>query len=144
MENNIVIQPKMVIVARKDLNMPSGKLSTQVRHASDCCMMNLFQKNDDGRILSFNLELDRNNKKDLAVINWINVIFTKVLLSVKSEERLINIYEKAKAKGLNTVIIEDIGLTVFNGVKTKTCVGIGPCYPEDLIGITNKLQLYKD
>ena len=40
-------------------------------------------------------------------------------------------------------LIEDYGFTCFNE-PTKTCLALGPCYPEDLIELTKKLQLYKD
>lgn len=138
------IEPRQIIVIRKDLKMPSGKLAAQVSHASLGCIFNLANKNDNGDVFSFNLTLNKNNKSEKAVIDWLNIRFTKVVLYVKSEEKLIEIYEKAKNKGLNTVMIEDVGFTFFDGVITKTCVGIGPCYKEDLIGVTDKLQVLKD
>ncbi len=144
MENRKNIEPKQVIVIRKDLNMPSGKLAAQVSHASLGCIMNIMNKTEKDNVFSLNLSLNRNEKKELAVIDWLNIRFTKVILYVKSEEKLMEVYLNAKSKGLNTVLIEDMGFTVFDGVKTKTCIGIGPCYAEDLIGVTNKLQLLKD
>ncbi|QJX80020.1 aminoacyl-tRNA hydrolase [Priestia megaterium] len=48
---------------------------------------------------------------------------------------------KAKEKGLPAVLIEDSGLTVFNGVKTKTCLAIGPYNSEEIDEITGHLPL---
>lgn len=138
------IEPRQIIVIRKDLNMPSGKLAAQVSHASLGCILKLANKENTEETFSLNLQLNQKNKSDKAVIDWLNFRFTKVVLYVKSEEKLVEIYEKAKLKGLNTVIIEDAGFTCFDGVVTKTCIGIGPCYKEDLIGVTEKLQLLKD
>lgn len=142
------LEPKQIIVIRKDLNMPSGKLASQVSHASLGCILNLTKKQinekDDGsKEYTISLELSENNPKEKAVTEWLFKRFTKVILYVKSEQKLIEVFEKAKAKGLNTVMIEDKGFTVFNGVETKTCIGIGPCYIDDLIGVTDKLQLLK-
>lgn len=144
-----IVEPKQVIVIRKDLNMPSGKLAAQVSHASLGCILNLAVKtktdlDDDNVEYNLNIKLNSNNDNDKATIDWLFNRFTKVVLYVKSEEKLLEVYKKAKNKGLNTVMIEDMGFTIFDGVKTKTCVGIGPCYTEDLVGVTDKLQLLKD
>lgn len=126
--------PKQVIVIRKDLNMNSGKLAAQVAHASMATLTKRLEKNENSYLL---------NIKDKNLENWIENKFTKVILYVKSEEKLIEVYNKALEKGLNSYLIEDAGFTVFNK-PTKTCLSIGPCLQEDLIGITDKLQLYKD
>ena len=49
----------------------------------------------------------------------------------------------ANNKDFADCLIEDYGFTCFNE-PTKTCLALGPCYPEDLIELTKKLQLYKD
>ena len=50
--------------------------------------------------------------------------------------------EKAKAKGMNVSLIEDEGRTVFNGVTTITCVGIGPASRAAIDIITGHLKCY--
>jgi PTH2 family peptidyl-tRNA hydrolase len=72
---------------------------------------------------------------------WLEGRFTKVCVSVDSEQELIDIYEQAKSAGLLCSIITDAGLTEFNGVPTKTAVAIGPAYPEEVDPITRHLKL---
>lgn len=38
-------------------------------------------------------------------------------------------------------MIEDNGLTEFHGVKTKTCIGIGPWVSEEIDKFTKHLKL---
>ena len=129
-------EPKQIIVIRKDLDMPPGKLAAQVAHASLGAVFLGFNKIDN--IMS--LDLNGEDGSPGALEKWIQGRFTKVVLYVKSEQALMNIYEKAQDKGLPSVLIEDAGFTVFKE-STLTCVGIGPCYPEKFIGVTDKLRV---
>ena len=52
-------------------------------------------------------------------------------------------FEKAKEMGLPCSLIEDNGHTVFNGVKTKTTVAIGPASSDDIDKITKRFRLMK-
>jgi len=72
---------------------------------------------------------------------WIEGSFTKICLSVDSEEELISIYNQAKSAGLLCSLIEDNGLTEFHGVKTKTAVAIGPANSDEIDKITRELKL---
>lgn len=126
--------PKQVIVIRKDLNMPSGKLAAQVSHASMATITNRLEQTDNGYFL---------NTNDNYLKEWLENRFTKVVLYVKSEKALLDVYQKAINKGLNVYLIEDAGFTIFDK-PTKTCLSIGPCLQDDLIGVTDKLQLFKD
>jgi PTH2 family peptidyl-tRNA hydrolase len=60
---------------------------------------------------------------------------------VGSEAELLEVYESALVAGLHTSLIVDAGRTEFNGVPTKTCIAIGPEFPERLVGITDQLKL---
>ena len=125
---------KQVIVVRKDLAMDYGKFGAQVSHASlgalfkAGCWANGFT--------DFSLT-------DKFAIHWIENSFTKVILAVDSEDRLVEIYDAAIALGLPAVLIEDEGRTCFDGVKTKTCVGIGPADIKKINKITGNLPLYR-
>lgn len=139
------MKTKQVIIVNKALNMPPGKLSVQVSHASMGALLELAYGWSDDEIGSgFFIPLETNPEAHDFVPNaaghWLHGIFTKVVVYVKSEEKLINIYKKAKEKGLPCCLIEDSGLTFFDK-PTNTCVGIGPCWEEDFIGLTDKLQL---
>ena len=50
-------------------------------------------------------------------------------------------YLQAKQDGIPCALIEDEGLTEFNGVKTKTCIAIGPWYADEIDQITGHLKL---
>lgn len=139
------MKSKQVIVVNKSLNMPPGKLSVQVSHASMGALLDSsvgYIDEDVGFGRFIGMEDDPNAVEHIpnATGDWLNGIFTKIVVYVKSEEKLINIYKKAKEKGLPCCLIEDCGLTFFDK-PTVTCVGIGPCWEDDFIGITDKLQL---
>lgn len=128
--------PRQIIVVRKDLNMDPGKLAAQVAHASLATITNRLTPVSDSKF-----ELTLNNKYDNLLKIWIEKRFTKIVLSVKNENELLKIETKAKEKGLPVYLIEDAGFTAFNE-KTKTCLSIGPCLPEDVKDITGKLRLF--
>lgn len=137
---------KQVIVVRKDLKMKKGKMTAQGSHSS----LGVFlQMMNNGKSLreempevvngSYSLKLDVTVGSDLD--NWLRGVFRKITLAVNSEEELMDIYYKAKERDLPVVLIEDSGLTVFNGVKTKTCLAIGPYNSEEIDKITGHLPL---
>ena len=112
---------KQIIVIRKDLNMSIGKTCVQGCHAS--------------------LKATLENLNHPSVIEWLSGPFTKIAVSVDSEQELFDILEKAKAANLITALITDAGKTEFNGVPTNTCIAIGPALHSDLVPITGNLKL---
>ena len=123
---------KQVIVVNRNLNMPQGKLAAQVSHASLGALFKCGLKTDD--MLHIDL------REGDAVEQWLNGSFTKIVLYVKSDEKLVQVFNKAEAAGLPCTLITDAGHTVFDK-PTRTCVGIGPIFPDQLIGITDKLRV---
>lgn len=126
-------EPKQVIVVNRNLNMPQGKLAAQVSHASLGALFQCGVKSNTGLVIDY--------ESGSAVERWVNGRFTKIVLYVKSEEKLIEVFEKAQEAGLPSTLITDAGFTVFDGKPTRTCVGIGPVFPDELIGITDKLRV---
>ena len=130
--------PKQIIVMRKDLNMRKGKMAAQAAHASMKVLLDQMEweypKNADPKLL---LHVKENSHLYL----WITGLFTKICVSVDSEQELMEIYQKAKDAGILCSLIEDAGLTEFNGVPTKTCIAIGPEDPEKLAPLTGHLKL---
>jgi PTH2 family peptidyl-tRNA hydrolase len=120
------MEPKQVIVMRKDLGMRKGKMIAQGAHAA---MSVVIAEYDKGYTFSGPL------------LEWLDGKFIKICVSVNSENELRQIYEKAKAAGVFCSLIEDAGLTEFNGVPTLTCAAIGPDYPENIDPITGHLPL---
>lgn len=129
-------KPKQVIVMRKDLNMRKGKMVAQGAHASMAVLLNLAVPVTQGESKWLHLSLNRD-----ALTEWIEGAFTKVCVSVSSEQELLDVVQKAKEAGLLAALITDSGLTEFNGVPTNTCAAIGPDYPDKLDPITGHLSL---
>lgn len=135
---------KQVIVVNKNLNMPIGKLAAQVAHASMNSLMSLSYENQDEYYGLQNVMPLEYFNDDTWMYNdiyvWLETNYTKIVVYVKSEEKLLNIYEMAKERNLPCALVMDIANTFFSE-PTYTCVGIGPCKEEDFIGITDKLRL---
>lgn len=130
---------KQVIVIRKDLNMRKGKLVAQGSHASLGALLTLFEKKENNGTYTYDCSFD----KDSILDKWLNGIFTKICLYVTSEEELVSLYNKIKEESpkIPCVMIEDRGLTEFHGVKTKTCIGIGPYWEDEIDQYTKSLPL---
>lgn len=128
---------KQVIVIRKDLNMRKGKIVSQGSHASLGSLLSLFRKiktSEDTTI--YQTEFG----KDSVLEDWLNGRFTKICVSVDSEEELLDIYNKIP-ENWPKMLVTDAGLTEFNGVPTKTCLCIGPYISEEIDKITGNLKL---
>lgn len=118
---------KLVIVMRKDLNMGVGKCIAQGGHA----------------ILGVTklIEREGTDEQKRVMAEWDAGSFTKITLAVNSEEELLQINEKALQNGLPVRLIRDNGWTVFNGVKTLTCLGI-LANSKEIDKVTGHLPLY--
>jgi len=133
---------KQVIVIRKDLNMRKGKQISQGSHASmkvflDLCEKGVIFDDEQGEMQKYTLYYKKGSSWD----NWLNGIFTKIVVSCDSEEELDNLYNQAKKQNIPCSMIVDSGLTEFNGIPTKTCIAIGPYNTDEIDKITGKLKL---
>ena len=127
---------KQVIVIRKDLEMPVGKLAAQVSHASTGAFLNHFYNIDDV-LFPRDVESCKNNVRP-----WLTDEFTKICLKVDSEEELLAVYEDCVENRIPHSLIKDAGHTVFTE-PTLTCLGIGPFKSEEIDKITRHLKLYR-
>jgi peptidyl-tRNA hydrolase, PTH2 family len=75
-----------------------------------------------------------------AMQDWLEGSFTKVCVSVNSEQELLAIYEAAIKAGLPCSLIKDAGHTEFKE-PTLTCCAIGPAYSGEIDKITGALSL---
>ena len=123
---------KQVIVVRKDLNMRKGKMCAQVAHAS---MKFLIDNNETERGDEVIVKLSP------AEAMWLTGSFTKVVVSVDSEDALNDLILKAELMDITVHPIVDNGRTEFNGVPTLTCAAFGPCAASELDEITGNLKL---
>ncbi len=122
---------KQVIVMRKDLGMRKGKMIAQGAHGSMAVVLNNLHR----------LTNTHHNMWDNPLKEWVNGSFTKIVVSVDSEEELLAIAKQAEDAGLLHALIRDAGKTEFDGVPTYTCVAIGPAKMEDVDKITGNLSL---
>lgn len=140
------MKTKQVIVIRKDLNMRKGKMVAQGSHASMKVVLDLMSRQmmltsphcswaDDVEVRTLVLPIES------PLTNWLNGSFTKVCVSVDSEQELLDILQQARDAGIITSLITDAGLTEFNGVPTNTCIAIGPAWEDDVNKITGHLKL---
>lgn len=131
---------KQVIVWRKELKCRKGKIAAQIAHASLKVwfdrMVEHFDLNDGP-----GYRIDRKTGLTSEMVAWKNLAFTKVVVSVNSEDEIYALAEKAKEADIPYAIIIDNGMTEFAGNKTTTCIAIGPADSEILDPITGNLKL---
>lgn len=135
------MKSKQVIVIRKDLNMRKGKMIAQGSHAS---MKVILDRMVESELKYSSGDKDwilYHVKKNSAIKDWLKGSFTKICVSVDSEEELLNIYNQAKKEDVICSLITDIGLTEFDGVPTITCCAIGPAWDFEVDKITGHLKL---
>lgn len=139
---------KQVIVVRKNYpdgkggikKLRRGKEISQAAHASISFLTRRIQKflEDKGTDFSTFVSL----WISVPELEWINGLFTKVCVTVDSEEELLEIEKKANEAGIECHLITDRGLTEFNGIPTVTCLALGPDDAEKIDAITRELKLY--
>jgi len=110
---------KQVILVRKDLKLPKGKMAAQVSHAS----------------------VDATLKSDKEIVElWRKSGGGKIVLKVDDEKDLFKYKQMAEDIGLKTALIKDAGHTVVEP-GTITCLGIGPDEEEKIDKVTGKLKM---
>jgi len=123
---------KQIIVMRTDLRnvqgqkVRTGKLISQACHASIMFLSNHLRKNDS---------LTSEEKE------WIDGIFTKIVVGIDSEQQLRDLMDKARLAGLVVHEVIDSGNTEFNKIPTLTCAAFGPHEESRFVGITSDLKL---
>ena len=146
---------KQVIVFRKDLlkgpnAIRKGKFGAQCAHASLGALLTLFSvyKQELVRLGTFDVEPGKIQYeynltfgKDSILNDWLNGKFTKIVVSVDSDEELVALNKALDETYIPHALITDSGLTEFHGVPTNTCLGIGPYTAEEIDKFTGNLPL---
>jgi len=131
----------------KELNeigkMGPGKLAAQVAHASMSPILKKMRGCVDYKDYiapnkDYKLSLDMKKSEDLT--DWLEKAFTKIILYVKSEEKLLSIHKQLNELNIINELIEDIGKTEFKK-PTITALGIIPTRDERVNKITKRLRL---
>lgn len=118
---------KQVIVIRRDLKCRRGKEISQGCHAS----------------ISFLIPVVEQGMGFTAIEReWVYSGFKKIVVTVNSEEELLELHKKAKEVMLRSYLIRDEGNTEFHGVLTYTALAIGPNYSSNIDELTGNLPLY--
>lgn len=113
---------KMVIVARKDLDLSKGKLAAQVAHAAVECAF----------------KAARHAQEELE--EWLVDGQMKAVLKVATEKDFYPLKQAAERAGLCVALIKDAGLTEI-AAGTVTVLGIGPGDEVTIDKVTGHLQL---
>jgi PTH2 family peptidyl-tRNA hydrolase len=121
------MEPKLVIVMRRDLGMRRGKEIAQGAHASMIWLA--LRIRQQGHTFT---EAER---------RWLDGPFTKVCVQVSSEEELLGVVHAAQEAGVLVHLVIDAGRTEFHGVPTPTCCAVGPDFVERIDPITGHLKL---
>lgn len=116
---------KQVCVWRNDLKVRTGKKMAQSGHAFEA----YTKEADECDMFSPRWFYEYGGKR-------------KIVVSVINEEELDNLAQTLDQLSISHTVIVDSGFTEFNGVPTKTCLGIHPVFDEDIDGVTGKLPLY--
>ena len=133
---------KQVLIWNKSLRnakgekVRTGKIAAQLAHASMAVLLNEGIR-DQGEIGLPTLTIPMNKDMD----EWVSGSFAKICVSVDSEQELLFVHSAAENAGLPCSLIQDAGLTEFDGVPTYTAVAIGPAQATEIDKITGLLKL---
>lgn len=120
--------------------MRKGKIAAQVAHAA---MKVFFDRIEE-------IYPDARMEKPYKVLieditpemkEWIEGAFTKVVVSVQSEDDIYRLANEASNLGIPHSVIVDNGFTEFHGNKTTTCIALGPDDSSKIDQLTKELPL---
>lgn len=128
---------KQYLIVRGDLKMKSGKVASQCCHSSNKIILDNLIKHPIKwitRIIGYKI-FKKWIRKD-TISDWLNGSFTKIVLKIPSDYKkqdniLDYLYDFSLKRGHLVSLITDNGKTVFNGIKTKTVLCIGPFDTKD-------------
>src|SRR5574343_1437199 len=104
----VIVMRKSFVIDGKKITPRKGKYVAQGAHASLKAILDTMISTDNELKLYMNKVLS----------DWISGSFTKICCSVETEDELLEVYNKAREKGLICSLITDKGNTEFNGVPT--------------------------
>ena len=101
---------RQMIIARKDLNMSSGKLAAQVSHASMAFLSNMIRQGGKHEVLSLDTAETDHYEFTIQMApdiyeDWLCGIFTKTICAAKNRNQLMKAVAMAEELGLKEVRI---------------------------------------
>ena len=141
---------RRLFIMRKDLNMSTGKLMSQVMHCAEAYWASMIRKSGDHVITDDTYKALISIKKDVYE-DYVCGIFTKTVCEAKNKYQLL----KAKDMANNLGLIEGVDYgCIYDKCLTElepeeedgtTLTGIWFCPLDDEIAhkISKKYQLYK-
>lgn len=118
-----MVEIKMVVAVRRDLDLGKGKMAAQVAHAAVSCA----------------LKSEKNDKKVFK--EWVRTGQRKIVVKVDSLEAIYRLKDDAERSGITTAMITDAGLTQI-APGTVTCLGLGPADEDVIDPLTSMLKLF--
>ena len=157
---------KQIVIVRKDLDMSIGKICSQVSHASMAFLTTQMRKRyelpDKCDFMGNGKQYKNEGYYKCSVFvtkecfdEWINGIFTKVVLEADNRNHLLKAMKMAEELGMvegeDFFLIKDNCLTELepeeydeNGTgRTLTCIGFRPMESGVIDKIGKKYQLYR-
>lgn len=113
---------RIIVVFRRDLEMPPAKAEVQFGHAVDGCIEHAENAHPD--------KLERYRSENRM----------KLSMEVEDEAELWRIMTRASERGVPHYLVTDAGHTVF-GKPTVTCIGLGPMSKTDGNSLTRKAKM---
>jgi peptidyl-tRNA hydrolase len=140
---------KQVIILRKDLNMPTGKVAAMAAHAAMTFIakgVGWRHRPDSGSYLhSMVLTSDEYRwltELDPGIEDTKQVSMAKIVCQVENEAELMAVEQQARSAELACHRVIDSGYS-HNKPGTFVGIAIGPHWPEQLEPVTGKLKLYR-
>lgn len=118
-----MVEVKMVIAVRRDLDLGKGKMAAQASHAAVSCA----------------LKSEKNDSKTFK--NWVRTGQRKIVVKIDSLADLYRLKDEAERAGITTAMITDAGLTQI-APGTVTCLGLGPADEDAIDPLTSMLKLF--
>lgn len=137
---------KQVIVVRKDLSMPAGKLAAMVAHAAMTFIVKRIKDGPEhpwipGGAFTAD-EWQWMTEFDPGLEHYGQVSFAKIVCAVDTEAELEEVDVQARSAGLQVWPVIDSGHS-HNKPDTFVAIAIGPAWPEQLEPITGHLKVYR-
>ncbi len=127
---------KQVLVVRKDINMSRGKQGSQASHGA----VNALAKGPGAHKVRTAEGTELRIPLDPEAEAWLDNDYRKIVLAIHSETELLALHERAIAAGLRCYLVQDNGLTMFDGQKTYTALAIGPHLEAAIDPLTGHLK----